>query len=830
MGMDLQKFADRIRQLIPINELPSHAQNEIINNSELLKVRKGGSVFKQGDRDDYSFYVLDGEVELHANNQLHSVVAANTDRSRYAMAQLQPRQFTAKAKGAAQILQIRRDYLDKLMVLHAKEDNKTDITNYSLATAEVEVDEIDGEDDAVDWMTRMLQSELFVRMPTSNIHALFAKLEPIDFRVEDVVIKQGDPGEHYFIVQEGHCEVTRKPAAGGKDIKLAELHPGDGFGEEALISDTTRNATVSMLSDGVLMRLSKDDFIDLIKKPTLQAVSLATAKGMVDKGAVWLDVRFKNEFDAGAIPGAVHIPLNILRMQADKLDRSKKYIVYCDTSGRSSTGAFLLAGRGFDVSYLDGGLVNNPDAAPQAEAPKAEAPKAAPPPPPPPPPEPEEPEPEFEIPDEEEGDAIDTITREQLDPEVKATVLETELERTNMQLKDVEKQKGSGKDAAQEAARAAVERKLQEERAKIESAKKAAEEEAKRLREHEEERLSKMKQDAERRLQEEKKKLEEVYSKNAEEMERLQKLKQEAEEQMRQDRERLERESKEARQKLEEAQKIKKEIEASKRAMEKEAQRRRKEQQEMEKRIQEKARAQLQAERRKLAEQFARNNEELEKAKQERKEADAAREAARAEAQDIIAEYKSKHEKAQAEQEDRLREERRKLEEEQRKIQQTLKEIQKARHEAELARKAAMEEVASLRARKSDTEITQSKSEQATIEEDLRIAEEKLEQVDENFHKVELAEEEIAEASKLNEEDIERKKAEEAELKKQLDADLEGFKEELEEQEKKFSSVSSQLEHMRRIKQRAEAAKNAAKQADSNLLSDVASQLKAEKP
>ena len=823
MSKDLQKFSDRIRQLIPISELPQHAQNEVVNNAVLLKVRKGGTVFKQGDRDDFSFYVLDGEVELHANNQLHSVVAANTDRARYAMAQLQPRQFTAKARTAAQVMQVRRDYLDKLMVLHAKDDNKTDITNYDLATAEVEVDEIDGEDDAMDWMTRMLQSELFMRMPTSNIHALFAKLEPITFNVEDVVIKQGESGQHYFIIQEGRCEVTRKPASGGKDIKLAELKPGDGFGEEALISDTTRNATVSMLSDGVLMRLSKDDFIDLIKKPTLRSVSLDTARQMVTDGAVWIDVRFKNEFDSGAIPGALHIPLNILRMQADKLDRSRKYIVYCDTSGRSSTAAFLLAGRGFDVCYLEGGIVNNSDVLPRtAESAPEAAPKPAPKPAP-------EPEPDFAIP-EDDGDAIDTISRQDIDPEVKASVLETELARTNIQLKNVEKQKNDSGDVDKEAARAAVERKLQEERAKIESAKKAAEEEAKKLRQREEERIGKMKRDAELRLQEEKKKLEEVYSKNAEEMERLQRLKQEADEQMRKDRERLEQESMEAKKKLEEAQKIKKEIEASKRAMEKEGLRRRKEQEEMEKRIQKQAREQLQVERRKLAEQFSRNNEELEKARVERQAADAARDAARAEAESIIAEYKTKHEKAQAEQEERLREERRKLEEEQHKIQEMLKEIQKAKHDAESAKKAALEEIEALRAKKSDVEITQSKVAKATIEEDLRVAEERLNQADENMAKVELAEHEMSEASKLNEEDIERKRAEEAELKKQLDADLEGFKEELEEQEKKFSSVSSQLEHMRRIKQRAEAAKNAAKNANENLLSDVANQLGKEKP
>ena len=72
---------------------------------------------------------------------------------------------------------------------------------------------------------------------------------------------------------------------------MARLSDGDAFGEEALLSEAKRNATISMETDGLLMRLSKSDFEELLKAPMLHDVTLDEAKGMVKNGAVLLDVR-----------------------------------------------------------------------------------------------------------------------------------------------------------------------------------------------------------------------------------------------------------------------------------------------------------------------------------------------------------------------------------------------------------------------------------------------------------------------------------------------------------------------------------------------------------
>ena len=582
MPEDNDKNVQLIRQLIPICELPANSQSEIINSGKLLNVKKKGTLFNQGDRDNFSFYLLEGEIDLYANDQQQNSITAGSDRALYAMAQLQPRQFSAKAKTDAVVFQIQRDVLDRLMV-HQGNDNPVSDSSFETTSSNVEVSELD-EDEDIDWMTRMLQSELFSRMPTANIGQLFALLEEVAFKAGDVVIKQGDPGDKYYIIQEGSCNVLRTPPSGGKELKLATLGAGDSFGEEALVSESIRNATINMATDGILMELSKENFIELIKKPTLQSVSYEEAGPLVMAGAVWLDVRFKKEHDSHSIPGSVHVPLNILRMQADKLDQSKKHIVYCDTGGRSSTGAFLLAERAFDVCFLEGGIVNNPDAADRSEVTQVPPPKPAaePPPPPPPPPPPEKaataepaaepaakvapksepkPKPEAKAP-EPKKDVVEEISKQNLDPDVKASVLEAELSRTNMQLEEVEKAKKKA-DISIKEAQAEVEKQLKEERAKIELAKQEAEEESRKLRQHEEEKMQQMKVDAEKRLQDEKDKLEEVYSRNAEEMEKIERMKQEAEELVQKERERLAEAAEIAKQQMEEAEAMKKAMEAS---------------------------------------------------------------------------------------------------------------------------------------------------------------------------------------------------------------------------------------------------------------------------
>ena len=149
--------------------------------------------------------------------------------------------------------------------------------------------------------------------------------------------------------------VTRATARDKENIDLAELAVGDSFGEEALLSQAERNATVSMLTDGILMRLGRDDFQALLEEPMLIFLDHQEANEAAAHGGKWLDVRVPSEFKANGKEGAINLPLYLLRHKLNVLDRKIPYIVYCDTGRRSSAAAFILNQNGFQTAVLKGG-------------------------------------------------------------------------------------------------------------------------------------------------------------------------------------------------------------------------------------------------------------------------------------------------------------------------------------------------------------------------------------------------------------------------------------------------------------------------------------------
>jgi rhodanese-related sulfurtransferase len=170
------------------------------------------------------------------------------------------------------------------------------------------------------------------------------------------VIKQGTEGDYFYVVVSGKCVVTRETPLNKEGIKLAELGTGDSFGEEALIAEAKRNATVTMLTDGTLMRLGKQDFQTLLNEPLLQWVSYDQAKQVVAGGGKWLDVRLPSEFQNLRIDDALNIPLYFIRLKLNALAKDIPYVVCCDTGRRSSAAAYILSERGFEAYVLKGGL------------------------------------------------------------------------------------------------------------------------------------------------------------------------------------------------------------------------------------------------------------------------------------------------------------------------------------------------------------------------------------------------------------------------------------------------------------------------------------------
>jgi rhodanese-related sulfurtransferase len=86
-------------------------------------------------------------------------------------------------------------------------------------------------------------------------------------------------------------------------------------------------------------------------------VSPRQAQQLIESGAQLVDVRTDDEYAAGHIPGALHIPLADVRSEAAGLDREKPLVVYCRSGERSGMAADAFAASGWDAHSIEGGLV-----------------------------------------------------------------------------------------------------------------------------------------------------------------------------------------------------------------------------------------------------------------------------------------------------------------------------------------------------------------------------------------------------------------------------------------------------------------------------------------
>ena len=222
----------------------------------------------------------------------------------------------------------------------------------------VQVSKPDWKLDEASFNAFKLQNGVFSRLPPANIEAMFARMTPMEVQANQAIITQGQEGDYYYLIVQGSAQVTRIKDPSQPSVLLAEIANGAGFGEEALASDTKRNATVTMKTAGQLLRLKKQDFVELLKAPIVSTINMPDAIAKVAAGAAWLDVRFESEYTYHHIEGAISAPLHELRSCISQLDDSKEYIVYCQTGRRSSAAAFILAQYGFKALVLLGGTRN----------------------------------------------------------------------------------------------------------------------------------------------------------------------------------------------------------------------------------------------------------------------------------------------------------------------------------------------------------------------------------------------------------------------------------------------------------------------------------------
>lgn len=802
-----------IRLLVPINGLPPGYQDQVLAQAELIDVRRKDYVFRQGDRDNYTYYLLSGQVDLEADDQLIKRVEGGTGPAFHPLAQLRPRQMSAVARSPARLLRLDRNLLDRLLAM-AQEPRPQ--------AAAIEVTEIETAA-PLDWTAKVMQSEILTRIPPANIQRLFALMEPVQVRAGQDIVRQGDAGDFYYILQSGRCAVTRRVAASGQSIKLAELGPGDSFGEEALVSNARRNATVTMLVDGELARLTKDHFVELIEKPLLHSVDIAEAHELVACGAEWVDVRFPEEHRESGVPGSLNVPLGLIRVLAEKvLKQDHRYVLYCDTGARSSVAAFLLAERGFDACYVEGGYLPAPVPASGAVATRPAVTEA----------------PAVGAPAVTSERAADGAA---LAATLVASRLQEELARANVQLEQAMRLKTEA-DQARVAAERILEEKLRAERARLdaeteraasalaeaerlkamlETAQRAAQQEAERRQREQDEAMRRMREESEQRLREEERRLEAVYARNAEALSRLQEFRAESEARLAAERAAIDAEASLTRERIEEARRREAEIELEEQRLETEHRQR-------EADLKAAAATALLVERRRLEAEFARSAEQLAAAQRAREEAEAVRRAAAEEAARIVEHYKVSAERERAQALAQIESERERLQAEAQRIRTALEDAQRARDEAEASRRAALRQIAELKAERARAGHDASAPAHETLRAEMNAIEVQAEKAAQRYQDALRAQAAVENAQRRNEEQLEVTGQTVDVMRRQLQDELDEWM----RQQDSLATASTQQETLLKLanrgldaRRRAEARRKADEAHTRKLLDEVARQV-----
>ena len=336
--------AAQLCKFSPFDTLESANLADLLDSIEILHATPGQVLFEKGDTEQRSIYLLAGTLSLQNGAEVLGTVVGGTDEARNPIAKALPRQLSAVAVDEVQYFSIDSELVDVTLTLD--HSGIYEVSDFSSG--------LNGSEG--DWMSALLRTKTFQIVPPQNIQMIFMRLNRVDYKAGHVVIRQGSKGDHFYIIRSGRCLVTRETPGNGDNIDLAELGVGATFGEEALISNDPRNATITMQTDGTLMQLGRDDFQSLLNEPVIVSLEHEDAEEAVTQGGKWLDVRVPSEYKASRKKNAMNLPLYLLRHKLTALDRKTPYVVYCDTGRRSSAAAFILNQQGFETAVLKGGL------------------------------------------------------------------------------------------------------------------------------------------------------------------------------------------------------------------------------------------------------------------------------------------------------------------------------------------------------------------------------------------------------------------------------------------------------------------------------------------
>lgn len=341
-----------LKRFHPLTLIAEKHLDRLLDGATIVKLAKGQFLFRKAPQPELSYFLLEGEIEVRESFEKRSTIDADGSQARFPVEEHCRDGASVRARGPSVLLVLKRDAIDQLMA--SSDEGGFDVVLVSDSDERIEEARFDDEY-TENWMVRLLESPLMSHLSAANIQRCFIELERIAMKAGDVVVQAGTRGEYFYILIAGEAEVLTQES-GPYTGQTFDLVAGDYFGEEALVADTIRNATVRMVTDGEIGRLDRAQFDLIFKSSLVQTIDLDKARRFLDSASIGydvIDIRFPPEYRHAHLAGSVNVPVVLLRKKLRELDRAKTYLVTPEGGRRSELAVYLLRQAGLNAYLLN---------------------------------------------------------------------------------------------------------------------------------------------------------------------------------------------------------------------------------------------------------------------------------------------------------------------------------------------------------------------------------------------------------------------------------------------------------------------------------------------
>ncbi|XP_054285552.1 cAMP-dependent protein kinase type I regulatory subunit isoform X1 [Macrosteles quadrilineatus] len=208
-----------IAKNVLFSHLDENERSDIFDAMFPVTFLPGETIIQQGDEGD-NFYVIDqGEVEVYVNSELVTTVGEGGSFGELALIYGTPRAATVRAKTDVKLWGIDRDSYRRILMGSTIRKRKM----YEEFLSRVSILE------SLDKWERLTVADA---------------LEMVAYEDGNTIVRQGEPGDDFYIIVEGTALVLQRRAEGEDPTEVGRLGQSDYFGEIALLLDRPRAATV----------------------------------------------------------------------------------------------------------------------------------------------------------------------------------------------------------------------------------------------------------------------------------------------------------------------------------------------------------------------------------------------------------------------------------------------------------------------------------------------------------------------------------------------------------------------------------------------------------